>query len=312
MNNREIPNNPFMRAKTRTIIYWFLMVIPLLFLLYFTIGLLIDIPTLIRERNINFEDPIFNNIIINFCFYSVAMLWIWGYKYRTKFKFKYLLRNTYSLEKISSLSILIPLILISIGTTELFHYLLFSINPEVATQAMQQELFLTIEETAYPQLYNAIQFISVVVLAPIIEEMLFRGIFLHRWATKWSLRTAVITSSIAFGCLHFDFISSSIFGFAASLIYLKTKNLALPIAIHFLNNLFFVIISLFSFLQPTPEPTPTLETLQASLLPATLAIVIAFIWLTIFCRNNWRLVYQSLPYLSNRDRRKTKFFQINR
>ena len=312
MNSRVIHRNPFAKAKTRSIVYWFVLVIPLLFLLYLIIGLLIDLPALIEGSDVNFEDPIFNSILINFGFYLVAFSWLRFYQAKTEFKFKYLIGNVYSLRKHSRLLlILIPLMLFAFGSTQVFYYLLFTIDPQTAINTIEQKLLLTSEDTAYPLLYNIIQVIAIVILAPIIEEILFRGIFLHRWATKWSVRTAVITSSIAFGCLHFDFISASIFGLLLSLIYLKTKSLAVPIAIHFLNNLIVMAIAFFSLLQATPKPTPTLETLQSSLLPATVAIVIASIWLIIFCRDNWRLMMKPLPYFMNRDYRKTKIIRAN-
>ena len=302
MNSRVIHNNPFAKAKTRSIVYWFVLVIPLLFILYLVIGLLIDLPALIEGRNIDFEDPIYNSVVINFGFYLVTFSWLRFYQAKTAFKFKYLLGNIYSLRRHSRLLLmLIPLMLFAFGSTQVFYYLLFLIDPKTAINAIEQKLLLTSESTAYPLLYNIIQVIAIVILAPIIEEILFRGIFLHRWGTKWSVRTAVITSSIAFGCLHFDFISASIFGLVLSLIYLKTKSLAVPIAIHFLNNLIAVVLSFWFLVQAEPESTPTIETLQSSLGQATIAIIIASIWLIIFCRNNWRFIHKPLPYFANRD-----------
>ena len=78
--------------------------------------------------------------------------------------------------------------------------------------------------------------VVVVIVAPIIEEVLFRGILLHRFATKWSPRTAVVVSSLIFGVLHADILGHAIFGVVLSLVYVRTGSLWLPIGIHMLNN----------------------------------------------------------------------------
>lgn len=78
--------------------------------------------------------------------------------------------------------------------------------------------------------------ILIVVLAPIVEEVLFRGILLHRFATKWSPVTAIVVSSLIFGALHADILGHAIFGVVLSLVYVRTGSLWLPIAIHMLNN----------------------------------------------------------------------------
>ena len=303
MNSRIIQNNPFAKAKTRSIVYWFILAIPLLFVLYLIIGLSLDLPAAITERQgINFEDPIFTTSLFNCLFYIVILSWLLFYRAKTKFNFKHLLGRVRSVREHSKLLLMvIPLMLFAFSSGHIIYYLLFLVSPEIATSLMEQGLLLTSESTDYPLLYNTIEIIAIVILAPIVEEILFRGIFLHRWGTKWSVRTAVITSSIVFGCLHFDIICASIFGCIMCLVYLKTKSLAVPIAIHFLNNLIVVAISFWFLLQAEPELTLTIETLQSSLGQAAIGIIIASIWLIIFCRNNWRFIHKPQPYFANQD-----------
>lgn len=78
--------------------------------------------------------------------------------------------------------------------------------------------------------------VIIVLVAPIVEEVLFRGILLHRFATKWSPVTAIVVSSLIFGILHADILGHAIFGVVLSLVYVRTGSLWLPIAIHMLNN----------------------------------------------------------------------------
>jgi membrane protease YdiL (CAAX protease family) len=83
---------------------------------------------------------------------------------------------------------------------------------------------------------NAVMIVMVVLLGPIVEEIVFRGILLHRFAHKWGARKAIVVSSIIFGLLHADILGHAVFGIVLSLIYIRTASLWLPIAIHVLNN----------------------------------------------------------------------------
>lgn len=56
-------------------------------------------------------------------------------------------------------------------------------------------IFLTI-------LFYILLFISAVILAPLTEEFLFRGIFLHRFSNKWGITAGIIVSSLLFGLAH--------------------------------------------------------------------------------------------------------------
>ena len=49
---------------------------------------------------------------------------------------------------------------------------------------------------------NVVEIISLCVLAPIIEEVAFRGVILHRWTRKFGLRKAILLSSLVFGVVH--------------------------------------------------------------------------------------------------------------
>ena len=301
MNSSVIQNNPFVRAKTRTIVYWFVLAAPLLFVAYLLIGSLLNLPAIFGQHKFDFEDPIFSNIFIYGYFYLVISGWMILYRSKTKFNLKFLWGDIGFLkEHISLLLMVIPSIVCAFSSAQIIYYLLFLVSPEVAIGLMEQKLLATSETTAFPLVYNIIQVIAIVILAPVVEEILFRGIFIHRWGSKWSVRTAVITSSIVFGCLHFDFVWASIFGLVMSLAYLKTKSLSVPIAMHFINNFIAVGISFLSLLQ-APQPTPTLETLESSLGQAAIALIVAFILIIIFCRKNWRFIQKPLPYFTNRD-----------
>lgn len=80
--------------------------------------------------------------------------------------------------------------------------------------------------------------ILIVICAPIVEEIVFRHILLNRLASLFNASTAVIVSSIIFAALHSLYLDKFIFGVVLCLVYMTTKNIWIPIFIHFLNNAF--------------------------------------------------------------------------
>ncbi len=82
--------------------------------------------------------------------------------------------------------------------------------------------------------------ILVAILAPIFEEILFRGIILKGLLNKginpyW----AIVLSSFIFGAVHFypwQFLGAFLLALVLGLVYYKTKSLLLPIILHAFNN----------------------------------------------------------------------------
>lgn len=81
--------------------------------------------------------------------------------------------------------------------------------------------------------------IFTIIISPISEELIFRGIFLNRINKFYSIHFSIIISSILFAILHPPgaIIAAFVFGMCMSIIYLKSNNILLPIFTHFLNNL---------------------------------------------------------------------------
>ena len=94
-------------------------------------------------------------------------------------------------------------------------------------------------------------FISVVVVAPIIEEFLFRG-FLYSQLRRSFLRDwgAVAVSSLVWTAIHFQYevgILFFLFLFGLFLGYFRIKynSLLIPVALHALNNLIAFILTIY-------------------------------------------------------------------
>lgn len=87
-----------------------------------------------------------------------------------------------------------------------------------------------------------------VFLAPLAEEFIFRGFLFTKFQTKLSVWVSMIICSVLFGAIHFSISAITTFLFSLSLciVFYKTKNLAIPILLHVLNNAFVSILSISS------------------------------------------------------------------
>lgn len=82
-------------------------------------------------------------------------------------------------------------------------------------------------------------FILYVIIAPIFEEIVLRGIILEEFLNKYKPITSIIVSSVIFGLWHGNipqFITATILGILVGIIYYKTRSTVLCIVSHILNN----------------------------------------------------------------------------
>ena len=83
--------------------------------------------------------------------------------------------------------------------------------------------------------------ITAVIMAPIFEEIVFRGIIqqgmINNGVKPWK---AILLASILFGLIHgnpWQFVGATLLGCVLGLVYYKTKSLFLPMLLHGFNNL---------------------------------------------------------------------------
>ncbi len=136
-------------------------------------------------------------------------------------------------------------------------------------------------------------FLMLVVVAPLAEELIFRGVILNRWAQKWSLPTSVIATSLLFGCLHINPIGISMFGLVQALLYLKTKTLWVPIATHAVNNFIVFCMTLAADVRSTEPTSLSLQSLQSSFWSGLVMMSISLFFLGRFIRRNFP--FKQLP-----------------
>lgn len=88
--------------------------------------------------------------------------------------------------------------------------------------------------------------LSVLIIAPIFEELFFRKFLFREVLKNYSLTVSILVSSICFSLIHLpsyrNLLPTFIFGIIACLIYKKTRNLFYPIILHFLTNLNWLLL----------------------------------------------------------------------
>ena len=88
---------------------------------------------------------------------------------------------------------------------------------------------------------KATMIVLAVIMAPISEEIVFRGIIQKGLINKgMNPATAIIISSVVFGLVHgnpWQFVGAVLLGCVLGFVYHKTKSLLLPILLHAFNNL---------------------------------------------------------------------------
>lgn len=126
------------------------------------------------------------------------------------------------------------------------------------------------------------------VLIPIVEELLFRGIVMQRWAYRWGTRTGVIASSALFALGHGEWIGHFLFGMLMALLYLRTRRLWVPIVTHGLNNFLVMLPILWRIVSHgAPEPPETLTALRAEAWIGWPALAVGLLLGWIYLRALW-------------------------
>lgn len=81
--------------------------------------------------------------------------------------------------------------------------------------------------------------LGAVVIAPITEEFLVRGLWLRGYTRHYKPWVALVLSSVVFGVLHMNlpqFIGATMAGLLLGWAYLKTNSILLPMLIHAVHN----------------------------------------------------------------------------
>lgn len=97
---------------------------------------------------------------------------------------------------------------------------------------------------------SPVMLLGALILGPILEEVVFRGIVLRGLLSTYSVSKAVWMSAILFGLIHVEprlIPSAILFGLFFGYVYVKTKSLGLPVILHLIANLSVILANYLSY-----------------------------------------------------------------
>ena len=176
------------------------------------------------------------------------------------------------------LNVVFTQILISLGTTLLILAIVCFIDLDMAN---------SLNSSGDDIFTNTVSvFILTVITAPILEELLFRVVIFKRLSRIFDVYIGMIFSSILFGILHVELavVGAIIFGIANCILYLKYRNILIPMTVPFLNNLIVSIPSLFTSSDSITGAENSLLTLSDASSYLVVGIITLIIGLILFIR----------------------------
>lgn len=284
-------DNPFTKLKFRYLVLRFI-------LLFLIIGFSVKILQANSSVKLNQQDLVLTIYLIQFV---LLCLWLLKDFQRLRVKLKYVIGD---LPKNQNWLRLVGLVLLtmmfSVGASLVLFGLLSLVAPSFVEQGLRDVASSPSVDRSNSFEFNLLASFAMVIIAPITEEFIFRGVILQRWATKWGIRAGLLSSSLLFGCLHpHNPIRLSLFGIILGLFYIKTRCIIVPAACHALNNLLVVSIQLLNHNSVTYIPAEQLQYLRYSWLFGIVLLAISLTFLSRFLWSKWPRKDTVIPYLSN-------------
>jgi membrane protease YdiL (CAAX protease family) len=181
-----------------------------------------------------------NLSIGNFFAYNISMLFVIWFAWRNRVpKLDRISKNDRILYFGAVPTILYPLLIL---LTLSFSVALDPLTNLIPMPEFMEELFALLATR------DVWTFTMVGITGPILEEILFRGIILDGFLTRYRPGKAIFWSAFLFGLFHLNpwqFIPGFLMGLLLGYIYLKTRSLIPVILVHIVNNSFSYIIMYF-------------------------------------------------------------------
>ncbi len=290
-----MPEHPFAKVRTRTVIPW-MIIVTLLLIAAFHVAAWITPLDLTGESASELAGMLAG--------YTALLTWILWICRGSGIGLRQLIgRPPTGFIWLTVPAVLVVAMAFSIGSWFLFAYALSMVAPGVL------EFLLTTMETPVDQSigYRIGMFVVVVVMAPVLEEISFRGLLLNRWGYKWGLGKALIATSLVFGILHANPVGITVIGLVAAILYLQTGSLIAPIALHALNNLVATFIGYFlEWSEPSEssggprDMAAEIEWIRASGLTGVVLVAVTLPTIVWYLRRHWPERGAAVPYVAGR------------
>jgi membrane protease YdiL (CAAX protease family) len=276
--------NPFHKIRARGLLLWM------------TAGTLASLVFLgVLSAVVPLDEQLRIYLLVLLIYFWMA-LWVFRKARRNRVDFRRLFRRSGPLRIRQIFGLVLGLTIFSIGAVLLLDSALSHVSPRIlawVTRPHPQP-----SPSRLVRVSNLILNILIsIVLAPLIEEVLFRGFLLNRWATKWGLRAAILAAAVVFGAMHIDgIIGASLFAVCMSLLYLKTRALWAPMVTHGLNNAVAISMGLLIGKHAARSTEDTLIYYKSFPWLSILLLTISTPFLVAFIYRNWPDKKEGPPY----------------
>jgi len=152
------------------------------------------------------------------------------------------LKEVFPLKKFNPLLVLL-LVTFFLGAQQLLNSVNRMVEQLIPAPAWFWELFGKIFDNDFG-FWGAL--VKVAIIAPVVEELIFRGVVMHGLMRNYSKATAVLFSGLLFALFHLNpwqFPATFVLGLLLGWLMIGTKNIGLAILGHSINNLL-VLLSL--------------------------------------------------------------------
>lgn len=281
-----VSENPFLKMKTRGVLLWA------------TVGFLALGAAIILIDQSELANPLLLTRLVEFCFYLWILYWIYRKSKVSGVSPRRLLRGGTRIGAPLLIGLILAMFFFSRGSTGVLHYAAFRLWPNLDFLFHSERTLAPSDSSIASLGVMLLGILNIVLVAPLIEEILCRGILLNRWAAKWGVTEGVLLSALVFAIPHITrapvtFLS----GICFAIMYIKTRTLWTPIVAHSLYN---GVVTALSFLRESSVVGPWLNTIglyRSGLWVGILYIGLALPPLLIYIWWNWPRRGIACPYI---------------
>lgn len=189
--------------------------------------------------------------------------------------------------------VVLSLFLFTFGSFYLVHYALSFLAPDYVAEVISESAYVRKADSQHSLVFNILLFLVLVLIAPVFEEIVFRGIVLYRWKKSIGLGKAIVFSSLAFSILHFDLLGNFLFSIVMVVFVIRTQSLLVPVFCHAMNNLIGVSIEPFLEIIGKGDFRWTLEIFRQYVWTGMVCLVLAVPFILQFFRTNGKFLFGS-------------------
>ena len=166
---------------------------------------------------------------------------------------------------------------------------LFGVLARFHEPMLQQFLARSEESFQFGESPVWFQALIVVVLAPLTEELVFRGVLLHRFARRFGMTRGIVLSSAIFGVMHMNPVAITVFGVLLCVLHLRSRSLWATTLAHAINNAVPLVMLSLSGGSPKPSAPGTAElaTMANGLWMGLALSVVTIVLLVSWLRPRW-------------------------